>query len=98
MKTNTEILEEAFELMPNEFTSRQFSKAATRRGLNKKLTRSGILAVFLHEVALQTYSNKQWIKKLKNQVNENNKITDAIALLKSNGYKIMKPVTNFEEV
>lgn len=99
-----QILEKTFEQMSNEFTSHEFSRRARMNGItNERFYAQGCAANYLHTKALQTVSNRSWVKKqtanVHNAENTNErKIFDAIALLKAHGYKIMQKETKYVEI
>jgi hypothetical protein len=104
------IYEKAFQSVGREFTSHEFGKEVKRiikseTGYYPKYRIRG--GEYLHTVAIQT-SLRRWVK---NQIDGKKSFTGtieefayswdeskAIAYLKSKGYKIMKPVNQWEEV
>lgn len=96
-------LEMALEKMPNVFSSNQFSKKSKGLGYPIELIRNGNLAVFLHGHCIQLDTRRMWQKKeagikkaaaIKNTGN----VEQAIALLKSLGYKLSKQVVEWQEI
>lgn len=100
-----QILRTAYDNMPNQFTSREFTQMARKIGLaDDQFFRQGNGAKFLHTIATQSKSCRAWIKgKAENTYDAQNyyperRIFDAIALLKAHGYKIMQKETKYVEV
>ena len=104
-----EILLKAFNQMPNTFTSNEFGNAARAAGYSKRRTKNGQLGMFLSRYADNEYrGSKTWTKKTAIDLIEpvraaSNLISfeneeKIIQYLKSKGYKIMKPTTNWEEI
>ena len=96
-----EVLKQTLNEMNFVFSSNEFSKQAIKNGLNQEAVKRGIIAVFLHKNAKQMGSKRMWQKK-SNKVNVINfnedEITKSIKLLKSNGYKILKPISDWLEL
>lgn len=89
-------LNQVFEKMPNQFTSYEFVKRAKKMGFRVS-SPSG----FLHSVALNGGSmGKLWTKKpvLGPAAGPGLTVEVCIAFLKERGYKIMKPVSEWQEV
>lgn len=99
--------------MPPAFTSNEFCKKAKHNGLSRNRIADGTCGLFLHQNAVQDGSKRRWRKKkVENfldtlvEVAEINRSHDkkrdiarAVALLKSEGYKIMKPIQpQYEEI
>ena len=100
-----ETLKKTLEQMSSTFSSNEFSKKAKKNGVLRKEINNGVLALFLHRNAIQGDTRRMWTKK--NVVAENNvvskkvssdKISEAIELLKNNGYRILKPVSDWVEL
>jgi len=100
-----EILEKTFKEMPRVFTSNEFNDAAVTNGYPKELLKNG-LARFLHKYATNGKINvKTWTKKKHRAFPGENidpeykfkSIEDIIKFLKSNNYKVMKPVSEWVE-
>jgi uncharacterized protein (DUF2252 family) len=91
-----EILKEVLAKMPKGFSTNQFNLVARKRGLAdyqiENFSRN-----FLHENCTLV-SGRTWLKKDQNKTVVETDIQQAINLLKSKGYKVMKPTTNYEEV
>jgi hypothetical protein len=92
------ILHKTMQEMPQIFTSGSFKAAAYKNGL-PNVGNEG-LGDFIKKYAIQeAFRSKTWIKKdSKPEQNQEQKIQEAITLLKSLGYKILKPVQNYEEI
>lgn len=91
----SDILKKTLAEMKSVFSSNEFSKKAKKNGLSEKEIANGVIALFLHQNAIQMDSRRMWKKY--NGVNLND-LSDAIQLLKSHGYKVMKPVNDWVEV
>lgn len=86
--------------MSSTFSSNEFSKQAQKNGLSKKEINNGAIALFLHQNAVQLETRRMWRKRsdLTSDNQKSDRIKEAIDLLKSNGYKILKPVTDWVEI
>ncbi len=91
----SEIMKKTLGEMKSVFSSNEFSKKAKKNGLSAKEISNGVIALFLHQNAIQMDSRRMWKKD--NNVQSNN-LLEAIQLLKSHGYKVMKPVNEWVEV
>lgn len=82
------------------FSSNSFSNRAKKNGLTKQQINNGAISHFLRLNAIQDGSRRMWRKK--NNLPEENsvytKISDAISLLKTHGYKVMKPINDWIEI
>ena len=101
-----EILEKTFKQMPSIFTSNAFNQQAVKNGYPKRLLKNNGLAWFLHKHAdNDKVRTKTWIKRT-NKVNNDNReesyyfsnLQEIIDFVKSKGYKVMKPVSEWIEV
>lgn len=94
-----EILTKTLNEMSYVFSSNEFSKRAKKNGLLQTLINGGALSSFLHNNAIQDGSRRMWRKKndLIFEKSKSEQIADAIKLLKSEGFKIMKPVNDWIE-
>jgi len=105
-----ELLFKTLSRMKMNFSSNEFSTAAKRLGLNKRAIANGVIADFLHLNAVQGDTRRMWTKikqinevKQLSQINDINtlkvdksdEITNAISLLKSHGYKVLKQVSDW---
>jgi hypothetical protein len=100
MGTNP-ILHKTLSEMNYVFSSNEFSKLARHYGISNHLVHSGALSSFLHKNARQMESRRMWTKlngQIHHKEQSTDKITDAISLLKQNGYKIMKPINDWIEL
>jgi hypothetical protein len=82
------------------FSSNSFSNRAKKNGLTKQQINNGAISHFLHLNAIRDGSRRMWKKKnyLTDQQPISEKIKEAIELLKSHGYKIMKPINDWIEI
>jgi len=90
-----DILKKTLAEMKSVFSSNEFSKKAKKNGLSEKEIANGAIALFLHQNAIQMDSRRMWKKD--NNVQSNN-LLEAIALVKSHGYKVLKCVHEWVEV
>ncbi len=98
-RTNQQILEVTFAQMRNEFTSNEFTIKLRKNKYDNRLIISHENTKFLHKHALQI-SKRRW-KKLDVRIDTSvnlDKIQEAIELLKSQGYKVMKQVSEYREI
>ena len=97
-----EILFKTLNRMNTDFSSNEFISTAKKIGLSKRSVAKGAVANFLHVNAVQGETRRMWTKN--NQTNEtfkrekSDEIMYAIDLLKSNGYKILKQVSDWVDV
>jgi len=98
MLTQTEILIKTLHQMGNSFSSNEFSRQARVNGITDFQVASGLLGKFLHKYAYQGNSKRLWYKEKPNNVNVNEQVQFAINILKQNGYKILKPVSEYIEI
>jgi hypothetical protein len=92
--------------MPEQFTSNNFADVARSYGIPNARIANGICAQFLHPRCIQIHGTRIWARRgsailkdadVKPKQNTSDKDA-AIALLKSLGYRIMKPITQYEEI
>jgi len=93
-----EILSKSLEQMPDFFSSNQFADAAIRQNYPKIAIAKGMLGSYLHKHATQSNTSKRMWHKRGNSHQQFNDIDAAIALLKSHGYRILKPVSDWQEI
>ncbi len=95
-----DILIKTLETMPNSFTSNEFCKCARKKGYPKNLVVNGFCLKFLLQHAVRASESKRMWTKMNQKIHttNENEIQQAIALLKSNGYKVMKPISDWAEV
>jgi len=95
-----DILQKTLDEMEFSFSSNQFSKKARKNGLSKQEISNGIIAIFLHRNAIQGNTRRMWRKSntLDSPKKIEDKIAEAIDLLKSSGYKILKPINEWIEL
>ncbi len=97
--TNEQILEAAFAQMPNEFTSNEFTNKLRKNKYDNRWIANHDNVKYLQQHAIQL-SLRRW-KKLNVRIDTNvnlDKIQEAIELLKSQGYKVMKQVSEYKEI
>lgn len=100
------ILHKTFDQMPNVFTSNFFNATAVKNGYPKSLLKHNGLAHFLHLYSTNDKVNtKTWTKNDTTIVTKNkkehyifNNEQEIIEFLKSKGFKIMKPVSEWVEL
>jgi hypothetical protein len=99
MRLETQIAQTTLETMPSKFTSKFFCKEARRYGLHDSWINNGNANKFLSENCTKV-KERTWVKSKKSEpiLERGQMITDAINLLKSEGYKILKPVKDWQEV
>tara|TARA_R110000822_G_scaffold23308_6_gene72258 strand:- start:767 stop:1057 length:291 start_codon:yes stop_codon:yes gene_type:complete len=93
------ILEKTIKEMPDVFTSNYFSDRAVDNGYPRKLLKNKI-AAFLRRHSFNEYpQSKTWhkIDKVSKPVEVIGE-AEMITYLKTKGYKIMKPITQYEEL
>jgi hypothetical protein len=93
-----EILEKTLERMPFSFTSNQFAIKGKKFGLKQIDINSGVISAFLKVKCNRGDTLRSWVKNEKIYVVEDTNLQSAIKLLKKNGFKVLKQVTQFEEV
>jgi hypothetical protein len=101
-----DILKKTLDEMYVSFSSNEFSKQAKRNGLSQQEVNNGAIAHFLNRNCFRGSSRRLWRKNPATitstiTVEEKSKfdnISAAIALLKSKGYRIMKPTTDWIEL
>jgi uncharacterized protein YnzC (UPF0291/DUF896 family) len=97
-----EKLIKTLEQMDVVFSSNEFAKQAKKNGLTQREIEMGSVRNFLIQHAHRKDSKRMWEKKFRSYVQPiiSDAITesDAIELLKSKGYKVMKPVSEWIEI
>jgi len=97
-----EILKKTLDQMGSTFSSNEFSKRAQRNGLTKHEINNGVISLFLHRNAIQGHTRRMWRKEkainIDRQKVEDTSIDYAIKLLKSKGFKVLKPVSDWVEL
>lgn len=97
--TNEQILEATFAQMPNEFTSNEFTNKLRKNRYDNRWIANHDNVKYLQQHAIQL-SQRRW-KKLDVRIDTSvtiDTIQEAIELLKSQGYKVMKQVSEFREI
>ena len=104
-----EILNNTLNQMDNVFTSNLFAKVAEKNGITRKEIEYDCIASFLKQKCKRFETNRKWVK---NNFNNNEKksitknkiksdediINEAIEILKLNGYRILKPISDWVEL
>jgi len=93
-KNNKQIIQATFAQMPDTFTSSEFAHELRKNNYDNKLILNGSGAQYLHKHAVQNGSCRRW-KKLGVRIDT---IQEAIDLLKAQGYKVMKQVSEYREI
>lgn len=95
-----ENLKQALEKMPYTFTSHMFCRVAANYGLTKRDIDNGVVAYFLKQNCNQLSSKRSWAKKTAgtNTIFQTSTLEEAIKMVKDAGYKVMKPVNEWQEV
>lgn len=94
---------EAYEAMPDFFSSFDFAKKARENGVPAKITEQGHGRDFLlKHTPTRQMTAKTWWKNSSTgkQIKEDkeDRISEAIKLLKEKGYKILKPINEWVEL
>jgi AAA+ superfamily predicted ATPase len=100
-KINTiDILDRTLNEMNSYFSSNEFSEKAKKNGLSKREIQNGVIALYLHHNAIQGSTRRMWNKNLslvaEKQIED--KIADAISLLKKHKYKVFREVSEWVEI
>jgi hypothetical protein len=90
-------LDLALEKMPVIFSSNEFSDKCKNLGIQDEFIKKGNLGKYLHRHCSQHNSKRMWSKQKTSKVINTN-IEQAIALLKSEGYKISKQIVEWKEL
>lgn len=99
-----DILQKTLNDITYYFSSNQFCDLAKKYGYPEYLIIKGYVAIYLHKHALQLSTKRMWRKKYdlfeynSQPKVESSNVDEAISLLKSLGYKIMKEVKEFKEI
>lgn len=104
-----EILLEVLNEMPRYFSSNQFCKVAREHGYpDWEIERDKHVNFLSMNCTRDIHSNRMWYKKtthiqnsivFNDQIKQDvNTVDEAIRILKAEGYKVMKPVTEFVEL
>ncbi len=91
-----QILKEALAEMPRGFSTNQFNLVARKKGMADYQIDNHSRNFLKRNCTL--VSGRTWFKKDQSKQVVESDIQKAINLLKSEGYKVMKPTTNYEEV
>jgi hypothetical protein len=110
MKSYNEEFQLVLDEMTNEFSTNNFISELKLIGVPIKVIENqyhvGFLNTYCERITKRTYRKKNNIhvkyqskkQTLVSQENENDKIQKSISLLKSLGYKILKPTTEYQEI
>ena len=100
-----ELLNNILAKMPNHFSSNQFSRTGKKMGLSKISITNGIISLFLNATCERGDTLRTWYKikeepRYSIPVANRTELTlvECIEFLKAHGYKVLKPVSNWEEV
>jgi hypothetical protein len=94
-----ENLNQVLQVLPEDFTSHQFLKIARNHGIlpkDRKLELD-VTKSFLTKKA-NSVSRFKWKKKILPEEVSLKEIQGAIDLLKENGYRVLKPVMDYQEI
>ena len=96
-----EILTQTLAKMPKLFSSNEFSRVAQKNGITKSQIAHGVISSFLNhnENIKRGDTLRTWYKV--NPSSNNiiyNDVDEAIKLFKSKGYKVLKPVSEWQEL
>ena len=94
-------LQEVLEAMEETFSSNEFCDLARELGFSEVKIAHGHVGKFLHDNCEQNGSRRSWKKidiKPKNLFSIESEIQKAIALLKENGYRVLKVRQEWEEL
>jgi hypothetical protein len=97
-------VEAALGLMPKQFTGKQIADECRLHGGDEDRIRQGRIGQYLisnglvKRISSGVYVKVESSSEPSRQVKTSDPIKDAIELLKSNGYRVMKPVTDFIEI
>ena len=104
MTTDQQRLHAALIKMTHHFKSSQFAAECRLQGISDEFISRGRCANFLHKNAIQSKdSNYEWTKKESHSEDifhylGVDKLQDAIKLLKQSGYRVMKQVSEWQEI
>lgn len=89
------ILDKTLERMNEVFSSNAFSEQSKKLGLTQFEINNGVIANYLHKHCIQLEKRRMWRKKTNKSYITDEKpiekqITEAIKLLKNNGYRVLK--------
>jgi hypothetical protein len=105
---NKQILDYTFQLMPERFSSNEFSIVAQKNWLPIERIKSGIIAEYLHKNKSRCIqeSRRTWrkigISETSKGINQDkclhNNIQCCIDRIKALGYKVLRPKTEYVEI
>jgi len=106
-KARAEIFDQAYQAMNDEFTSYHFSEYLRKNYSDKNISFNSIKYQLRKRGAIQNgFNGKSWKKSISQNIQKIEikhsptilSIDQAIELLKNNGYKILKPKTDWQEL
>lgn len=105
IKERKEILKNVLASMPDTFSSDMFCLELRKFGVDNEFIAKGNCSLFLKRYVKQGKSRRSWVKKtaasFKNELpfdDIDKRISEAIELLKNNGFKIQRPVQRWEDI
>jgi len=102
LKDNKKVLEDVFKAMPDVFTAREFRSQLEARGYNPYRGKKGFNDFLSKHAKTEYPKSKTWIKKTGTSwiepISEKTDLQKAIELLKNNGFRILKPINQWEEL
>jgi hypothetical protein len=93
-----DILSKTLSQMPESFSSNEFAIQAKKNGISKRQIANGIIASYLNINATKGNSRRMWIKTSTSRSTVSPDIEYCIARLKELGYKVLKPINQWEEI
>ena len=98
MESNQETMQRALNKMPEKFSSNEFASLIRQYGMTDRQIKNKVANKFLLQNCIQI-NRKSWAKKDNDSLFANrHQEEQAVLLLKSLGYKILKPVTEYQEL
>jgi hypothetical protein len=93
-----DILSKTLSQMPESFSSNEFAIQAKKNGISKRQIANGIIASYLNINATKGNSRRMWVKTSASRTTVSSDIEYCIARLKELGYKVLKPINQWEEI
>lgn len=87
-----EELFKALDEMPNKFSSTEFCKKAREFGITTRQVQDAVCSKFLKQNAIHVE------KRTYTKIKDKSHLEKCIDYLKSKGYKVLKPVTEYKEL
>ena len=98
MESTQETMQRALNKMSEKFSSNEFASLIRQYGMTDKQIKNKVANKFLLQNCIQI-NRKSWAKKDNDSLFSNkHQEEQAVLLLKSLGYKILKPVTEYQEL